>query len=583
MKHFILSILNKYRQLKIKKKLTLTILFIMVGSLSFLLIGFQYAFHVYDQLYYQKTTEALHMSSKQLEKELKSIEEVSFSLMTDNKIQTILSEIKLDSNPYQRYQLDNQLWDLLTEYVGSSKYIHSIHIFDANGREYRAGGYTSSIISNKKEKWIEIGERKKGANQWVTETDSNKIFAIRKIRTHQNLSLDNLGTLLIQVNVDKIVEDSVSENNKVTSNMMISGEDNQFFYKGIFKEIENIPYLPNQKVGYEIQSIGGQKYFITHTSSSYVNWVYWNIVSFDSIIAKVQTTKYTMLAIFFLLNLVVLFMAIVFSSKLTKPIEQLVSAMKNVQKGDLSIKNTLQPMQAKDEIGILTDHFILMIERINTLIKENYEKQLLIKDTEFKALQAQINPHFLYNTLESINWQAKMNRQTDISSMVESLGYLLRNAISAKHDAVLLEEEIFIVDHYIRIQKYRYGDRLIFHKMIPPETKNCYIPKLMIQPLVENAIHYALEQMIEPCKITVHAVLRENNLHITVEDNGPGMEEELLAKVRKQEVRTRGTGIGLYNIDSRIKLLYGEEFGLIIKSKRGTGTQVHLIIPNKWR
>ncbi|NRG34939.1 sensor histidine kinase, partial [Niallia circulans] len=199
------------------------------------------------------------------------------------------------------------------------------------------------------------------------------------------------------------------------------------------------------------------------------------------------------------------------------------------------------------------------------------------------ALQAQINPHFLYNTLESINWQAKMNRQTDISSMVESLGYLLRNAISAKNDAVLLEEEIFIVDHYIRIQKYRYGDRLTFHKMIPPETKNCYIPKLMIQPLVENAIHYALEQMIEPCKITVRAVLRENNLHITVEDNGPGMEEELLARVRKQEVKTRGTGIGLYNIDSRIKLLYGEEFGLIIKSKRGTGTQVHLIIPNKWR
>lgn len=583
MKNWISSAMNKYRQLKIKNKLILTILLIMIASLSFLLIGFQYAFHVYDQLYYQKTTEVLHMSTNQLEKELKNIEEISYSLMTDNKIQKNLVEVKENANPYQRYQLENELWDLLTDYVGSSKYIHSIHLFDVNGDEYRAGGYTSPIISEQKNEWIAIGERSNGANQWITETDSNKIFAIRKIRRHQNLSLETLGTLLIQVNLDKIVEDSASTNNKMTSNMMISSGNNPFFYNGLFHEIEKIPYLPNTKVGYQIQTLDGEKYFITHTTSSYVDWIYWNIVSFDTIISKVKTTKYVMIAIFLLLNLVVLLMAILFSSKLTKPIEQLVFAMKNVQKGDLSINNTLQPVESKDEVGILTDHFILMIDRINTLIKENYEKQLLIKDTEFKALQAQINPHFLYNTLESINWQAKMNQQTDISSMVESLGYLLRNAISVKNDVVLLEEELFIVSHYIRIQKYRYGDRLIFHETISPVTKKCYIPKLMIQPLVENAIHYALEMMIEPCEIKVSGYLQESNLHITVEDDGPGMEEELLAKVRKQEVKTRGTGIGLYNIDSRIKLLYGEEFGLTIKSKSGMGTQVHLIIPNKWR
>lgn len=583
MKNWLISILDKYKQLKIKKKLIVTILLIMIGSLSFILVGFQYAFHVYDQLYYQKTTEVLHMSSNQLEKELKNIEEISFSVMTDNKIQKNLAEIKKNGDPYERYQLENELWDLLTDYVGSSKYIHSIHLLDVNGVEYRAGGFSSPLIYNQKEKWIGIAEQNNGANQWIPETDSNKIFAIRKIRAHKNLSLDNLGTLLMQVNLDRIVEDSLSEENKKTSNMMISSDDNQFFYKGSLSEIETIPYSPKTKVGYQVTTIKGKQYFITHSSSSHVNWVYWNIVPFDSIISKVRTTKYVMVGIFLLLNGLVLLMAIVFSSKLTKPIEQLVLAMKNVQQGNLSITNVLKPAESKDEVGILTNHFILMINRINRLIKENYEKQLLIKDTEFKALQAQINPHFLYNTLETINWQAKINGQKDISSMVESLGYLMRNAMKMKNDVVPLEEELFIVSHYIRIQKYRFGDRLVFREVISPETKKCYIPKFMIQPLVENAVHYALERMMETCKISVHAFLRNNILHIIVEDNGPGMEEELLEKVLKQEGKTKGNGIGLSNIDARIKLLYGDEFGLTIQSKSGMGTKVCLSIPNEWR
>ncbi|SLL35692.1 putative regulator of cell autolysis [Mycobacteroides abscessus subsp. abscessus] len=583
MKNWFISILNKYKQLKIKNKLILTILLIMIGSLSFILVGFQYAFHVYDQQYYQKTTEVLHMSSNQLEKELKNIEEISFSVMTDNKIQRILAEVKKNDNPYERYQLENELWDLLTDYVGSSKYIHSIHLLDVNGAEYRAGGFSSPIIYNQKEKWIEIAEKNNGANQWVTETASNKIFAIRKIRAHKNLSLDNLGTLLIQVNLDRIVEDSISEENKQTNNMMISSDANRFFYKGSSIELEKIPYSPKTEVGYQIRTIKGKKYFITHSTSSHVSWVYWNIVSFDSIISKVKTTKYVMVGIFLLLNGLVLLMAIVFSGKLTKPIEQLVLAMKNVQKGNLSITNVLKPADSKDEVGILTNHFILMINRINRLIKENYETQLLIKDTEFKALQAQINPHFLYNTLETINWQAKINGQKDISSMVESLGYLMRNAMKMKNDVVPLEEEIFIVSHYIRIQKYRFGDRLVFREEISPNTKNCYIPKFMIQPLVENAVHYALERLIETCEINVQAFLKENILHIIVEDNGPGMEETLIEQVLKQEGKAKGNGIGLSNIDARIKLLYGDAFGLTIKSKAGMGTKVCLSIPNEWR
>src|SRR5690606_2848016 len=148
-------------------------------------------------------------------------------------------------------------------------------------------------------------------------------------------------------------------------------------------------------------------------------------------------------------------------------------------------ENSAEIILSKDEVGQIQRHFRIMLERINELIQENYIKQLVIKDTQFKALQAQINPHFLYNTLESINWMAKMSKQDRISQMVESLGYLLRLSISEQDSVITLHKELHIVQQYLVIQKLRFEERLDFQLDVPEHLVLCTVPKLSIQPIVE--------------------------------------------------------------------------------------------------
>src|SRR5690606_4633677 len=178
---------------------------------------------------------------------------------------------------------------------------------------------------------------------------------------------------------------------------------------------------------------------------------------------------------------------------ITRPIESLNAKMKIVQKGNFDLASVSGDEQfPMDETGQMHRNFRIMISRINDLINENYRKQLAMKESEYKALQAQINPHFLYNTLESINWQAKIGGQKQISQMVEALAYLMRSSINQKEPLVRLAEEKTFILHYITIQKLRFEERLDFRMDIPEDLESCVVPKLVLQPIVENAIQYAL-------------------------------------------------------------------------------------------
>ena len=170
-------------------------------------------------------------------------------------------------------------------------------------------------------------------------------------------------------------------------------------------------------------------------------------------------------------------------------------------------------------------------------------RQLAVK-MEFEALQAQINPHFLYNTLETINWSAKMARQPHISSMVESLGFLLRSSISLKEPLIPLSQELGIVLHYINIQRIRFEERLDFRLDVPDVLMPVLIPKLSSEPLVENAVNYALEKMTDTCVIAITAEEKDGLIELTVSDNGPGMDESILMRLKSGEVKPKGSGVG---------------------------------------
>ena len=235
----------------------------------------------------------------------------------------------------------------------------------------------------------------------------------------------------------------------------------------------------------------------------------------------------------------------------------------------------------KDEIGILIKSYNEMKRRINDLININYKNQLEQKDLELKQLQNQINPHFIYNTLESIHMMAEINDDLDTSIMAQYFGSIIRYSMNRKINVVTLKEEIRVIDHYIYLQKIRFDQLFSIENLISPEVLNCEIIKMIIQPLIENAIYHGLSECSSNGKIIIQGEHLLDNLVLTISDNGIGIEEEVLQSLNDyiNDKNNDYKGIALRNINKRLKLNYGEEYGLTIYSVLGKGTSMELTLP----
>ena len=254
--------------------------------------------------------------------------------------------------------------------------------------------------------------------------------------------------------------------------------------------------------------------------------------------------------------------------------------MNTVEKGIFDItKMDFESYHSEDEIGQLEHDFELMIREINTLINENYLKQLTIKDAKYRALQSQVNPHFLYNTLTSINALAKISKQEKISTMVEALSNLFRFSVNNDKPLIKLSDEIKILENYMAIQKIRYQSRLNYTLNIEQDYWDYLIPPFTLQPLVENSIKYGISEKRTNGFIKISCFEKNDTLFIHVADNGPGMNPNYLDNIDASSNTSNHIGIGLRNINARIKLMFGEAYGLAIKSSQGQGTTIIISLP----
>ena len=581
MKRIWLYITNTYNNSKLNVKLFLTISLIMVTTLVLVLAGIRYAFSLYDEQIYSKSSQVLMMSSNSIEEKLERVEEVSYEIAVDPHIQSILSALQGNVEKYEFYRLEQELEDELVKYVGSEKYIQSINLFDSFGREFLAGSSSNSLKDRDKEFALKQAAKYEGENHWM-EIDENNgyLTSVRLIRSYENLNFENIGKLMVRVNLDKIVSDLPKPQGELAGNIVITDGAHVVYSEKGTDHINNNQFLAKNEQGYGIEKINGERFFVNHFTTDFEGWTYWSIIPFNMMFSKITAVKYSLVLVFMLLIVILISLGFNFLRRITNPILELSATMQKVQNGNFTIVNSLNPSKIyEDEIGILYRNFISMIHRIDELIQENYSKQLLIKETEFKALQAQINPHFLYNTLESINWLAIINKQKEISNMVEALGHLMRNSINFTEDIITLKEELEIVKSYLTIQKYRFDDRLEFQLDIPSYCLTCRIPKLILQPLLENSFKHVVETSIDTSVIKLRAYQEEDKLLIRIEDNGPGIDPLILQKVKEGTVKPRGTGIGLNNIDTRIRLFTGEQHGLRIENLLGKGTAITVVLP----
>lgn len=268
------------------------------------------------------------------------------------------------------------------------------------------------------------------------------------------------------------------------------------------------------------------------------------------------------------------FVSMVLGRQLSKPINELNKAMDLVKKGNLSIH---VETNQQNELGELTNNFNRMTEELDTHVKNMVQRQKDIKDMQIQLFQTQLNPHFLYNTLDSIKWTGRLHHLDDISSMAENLAYILQNSIRSEQFIPLIKE-LEIIDNYIQIQQIRFHGKFTYEVEIPEELRNCIVPKLMLQPIVENSIIHGLAEK-EEGSISIYADQVGDNIHISVNDDGVGMSQETIEWL-KTENFTENTGhLGLYNVNKIIKLYFGNQYGLKAAVEEGIGTTVTVVLP----
>lgn len=560
----------------IKNKIfSVTLLLLFIFTVTGLTL-FYYFSKMYEERIYAEAAETLLLSSTALDKELKAVEKLSFQISTDPFIQTYLKAIKEDHLDYQAYKARMLLSERLVSYTNMERYITSVQIQDYH-RDHYVGGYDPSFEGHFANYVKEI-LHDRGANGWFS-LQPNTLLSTRQIRRTENVALDHLGLLGITIDMDTLLKNVLNLPNS-RSIVITMGDDFLFKDESFESAINDFNQIVNrQKRGYQITDIQGKGYFVTFQQSASSNLTYYNILPYDSIAEKTTVITHIMIIfIFFMIGLTII-LSRRSAQAISKPIEELTEKMKQVQNGQFDHIFFETDYEQKDEIAEMRKNFSLMLTEINHLIKENYEKQLIIKETQYKALQSQMNPHFLYNTLDSINWLARVNKQDKISSLAEALGNMMRNIVSKKDSLITIEEEFDIVRNYITIQEYRYENRLNFTIKGLENIEQYSIPKLTIQPIVENAIQHGLEEMTSVCHIIIGCEMKEDELRIVVSDNGPGIDQATIAMIFEGKIKSKGSGIGLYNINERIKIMFGHEYGIRIESEEGKGTDVIVTLP----
>lgn len=408
---------------------------------------------------------------------------------------------------------------------------------------------------------------------------SDSIFSL--VKSFEGEGLDNNGVVLVDIRHDMIEQ---------LINLVAIGEKGNLY----IADDSDIVYTPTNDIVYRIDdkcyqsdsangeavNINGTDYFIVNHYSSYSGWRVVGFLPETEFSASIYSVYRIMFFCIAICLLLVSLVSVVLSMTVTRPILKLCSFMEKVESGDFSVRFNAKH---KDEIGILGTAFNHMIERVNNLINELYVEKQYRLEAQLKSLQEQIKPHFLYNTLDTISWMARAHNAMDVVHLVDALTNMFRVGLSSGRDYIMLREEKKHVENYLYIQKVRYQERLQYEIEIPQEYDEIIVPKLILQPLVENAIYHGVKMKRSSGKIRITAHSEEESVYIHVWDDGAGVSPKRLADIRNwlenPKNREEKTGFGLSYIQERIELSYGMDYGISIDSKEGEFTKVTVCLP----
>lgn len=397
----------------------------------------------------------------------------------------------------------------------------------------------------------------------------------------------NLGTMFIAVDLKfiKHIVENLETVNK--ADIWLMDKNGQMIYhtdpKYIGKVNKDLLEYPQINGSFRSTSEKESKLFSISRSGP-DQWILAHSVLLKNLTGKTDLVRNATIAVFILVVLLSLLFSLFLAWNVSRPIHRLSRLMKKVERGNFDVDLSVE---SADEVGILAKSFNSMVLEIKDLIKQNYQIKLQQKEAELYALQSQINPHFMYNTLETIGMAVEEGEDETVVEMVSLLGRMLRYSISNKEKTVPIEQEIQHTRDYLTIQKIRFEDRLEFSIHEEIDIKNYITPKFILQPIVENAIKHGLDHQ-EEFKVDILITddgksLGSQEAIFKIRDNGPGIPEDILSQLNQylqsDPMGKRDSKFGLINVHGRLIMMFGEQYGLQINSEVHKGTEVIVSIP----
>ncbi|WP_256756985.1 sensor histidine kinase [Cohnella sp. WQ 127256] len=532
--------------------------------------------------------------------------EIKAGLKESNRIYESLSiestDEQLDPTTGRAATLSNEQLELLRRVEGSIYFLNNIkngantvYLFDRYGHSYfatKSGGVRSDLKSVYQD-WRNLAYDAAGypvlvSTQQVSGSTSGSRYVFTIVREIIDTNYESLGLIAVDANI-VVIENIVKDLDKATHGTTLIVDNNgQVVYDSEKKFIGQ-----NMKSNDKLQALGeegslhtkvdGKPVLSIYKQSSNTGWKIYITIPEQKLMGEaLRIRAFTLVSAISIIGFALL-ISLIFTFTLTKPLRSLVRMMKVVQTGNLDVTF---PVRSRDEMGLVGNAFNRMIIRVKSLVEDVYMAGQRKKEAELEALQNQINPHFIYNTLESIRMTAVMNDDVEVSDMTQLLGKLLRYGMGTGTETVALSRELEHLDMYMQLLNYRYGNRFVLG-ISNVTDMNLPVMKLLFQPIVENAVYHGMDE--SKSSMTINLSYEEEGMdHLfTIKDDGVGMSDANLKHLRqrlnepKDSHVNNGRGIGLRNVHERLKLLFGEGYGIRIMSKQGVGTEVTVRLPKE--
>ncbi|WP_059050947.1 sensor histidine kinase [Paenibacillus senegalimassiliensis] len=577
---------------------TKLIIWLSVANLLISSITALVTYRIHLSLFNEEVSRQYYMTTEQvlarLDSRVNDMYRITDYITLNPSVKLAISEQAEQADSYERMKIEQVLDDQIYQVRLDAPEMVGLRIYDLKENQISLGSFAGSFYSLDPQYLDQMVRRldgtggeyvwsRPGRDDYQQEGSANWILAGRLMRS---IDLDTYGMMLILFNTSLFEAHLKNLRSQQQENVFLFDHDGNFLYSLNELADEVHPVLADMpNMGSTVREEQGVSYMYTRQVSEKVGFTLVSKVSLSQIQSKSQIIlKVAVLSA--LASLVCMGLIIAgISRMLLRPLGSLVRGMKRIREGKF---DTRVQIRTKDELGYIGDSFNNMTAYIETLIYEVYERKINEKEAELKAIQAQLNPHFLYNTLGMFFWKFYMLGDEKSARLVTNLSEMLQYTLEPVQDMTTLRDEIKQIRNYLEIQKARYPEALTMDIEVPEELLDCQVIRLLIQPLVENTFIHAFRNKKTDRYLKIHAFtgpVEEGEspdfLIIEIGDNGEGMSEETLSSVLQASgvLHEKRKSIGTASVIRRIELLYGAPYGVEIESTLGEGTLVRLKLP----